>query len=48
LVEPYLKLLQAPAAAGPGTFNTPWAQLTPAQQSGVIIAVTGAANGECA
>jgi hypothetical protein len=48
LVEPYLKLLQAPDAAGPGTFNTPWAQLTPAQQSGVIIAVTGAANGECA
>jgi hypothetical protein len=48
LVEPYLKLLQAPGAAGPGTFDTPWAQLTPAQQAGVIIAVTSAANAECA
>jgi hypothetical protein len=48
LVEPYLKLLQAPGASGPGTFNTPWTQLTPAQQAGVIIAVTGAANGDCA
>jgi Putative lipoprotein LpqV len=48
LVEPYLKVLQAPGASGPGTFNTPWAQLTPAQQAGVIIAVTGAANGDCA
>ena len=48
LVEPYLKVLQAPGANGPGTFNTPWAQLTPAQQAGVIIAVNGAANGECA
>ncbi len=48
LVEPYLKILQAPQATGPGTFNTAWAQLTPAQQAGVIIAVTGAANGECA
>jgi hypothetical protein len=47
LVEPYLKVLQTPGANGPGTFNTPWAQLTPAQQSGVIIAVNGAANGEC-
>lgn len=48
LVEPYLKVLQTPGANGPGTFNTPWAQLTPAQQAGVIIAVNGAANGECA
>jgi hypothetical protein len=47
LVEPYLKVLQTPGANGPGTFNTPWAQLTPAQQAGVIIAVNGAANGEC-
>ncbi|MCV7224590.1 lipoprotein LpqV [Mycolicibacterium komossense] len=48
LVEPYLKVLQAPGANGPGTFNTPWAQLTPAQQAGVIIAVNSAAKGECA
>jgi hypothetical protein len=47
LVEPYLKVLQTPGPAGPGTFNTPWAQLTPAQQAGVIIAVTSASNGEC-
>jgi len=47
LVEPYLKTLQAPGAVGPGSFGSPWAQLTPAQQAGVIMAVTGAANGEC-
>ena len=48
LVEPYLKIVQAPDFTGPGNFNTPWANLTPAQQAGVIMAVTGAANGECA
>ncbi len=47
LVEPYLKTIQAPDFTGPGNFNTPWADLTPAQQAGVILAVTGAANGEC-
>ena len=47
LVEPYLKIVQAPDFTGPGNFNTPWANLTPAQQAGVIMAVTGAANGEC-
>jgi hypothetical protein len=47
LVEPYLKMVQAPDFTGPGNFNTPWANLTPAQQAGVIMAVTGAANGEC-
>lgn len=47
LVEPYLKTIQAPDFTGPGNFNTPWANLTPAQQAGVILAVTGAANGEC-
>jgi hypothetical protein len=47
LVEPYLKLLQAPDFVGPGNFNTPWAQLTPAQQAGVIVAVEAAANGDC-
>ena len=47
LVEPYLTVLQAPGASGPGSFNTPWAQLTPAQQAGVIMAVNGAAQGEC-
>jgi hypothetical protein len=47
LVEPYLKMVQAPEFRGPGNFNTPWANLTPAQQAGAIMAVTGAANGEC-
>jgi hypothetical protein len=47
LVEPYLTTIQAPDFTGPGNFNTPWANLTPAQQAGVIVAVTGAANGEC-
>jgi hypothetical protein len=47
LVEAYLKVLQAPGAVGPGTFDTTWAQLTPAQQAGVVMAVNGAANDEC-
>ena len=47
LVEPYLKMVQAPDFTGPGNFNTPWGNLTPAQQAGVIVAVNGAANGEC-
>jgi hypothetical protein len=47
LVEPYLQMLQAPGFTGPGNFNTPWANLTPAQQAGVIMAVTAAANSEC-
>jgi len=47
LVEPYLKLIQAPDFTGPGSFNTPWANLTPAQQAGVIMAVNGAADGQC-
>jgi hypothetical protein len=47
LVEAYLKVLQAPGAVGPGTFDTTWAQLTPAQQAGVVMAVEGAANDEC-
>jgi hypothetical protein len=47
LVEPYLKMVQAPDFTGPGNFNTPWATLTPGQQAGVIVAVTAAANGEC-
>jgi Putative lipoprotein LpqV len=47
LVEPYLKVLQAPGFTGPGNFNTPWANLTPAQQAGVVLAVNSAANGDC-
>ncbi len=47
LVEPYLKMIQAPDFIGPGNFNTPWASLTPAQQAGAIMAVDGAASGQC-
>ena len=47
LVEPYLQTLQAPDAVGPGSFDTPWPQLTPAQQAGVIMAANGAAAGDC-
>jgi hypothetical protein len=47
LVEPYLKMVQAPDFNGPGNFNTPWANLTPAQQAGAIMAVNAAADGEC-
>ncbi len=48
LVEPYLATLQAPgAAAGLGTFNTPWAQLTPSRQAAVIVAARAAAGNEC-
>jgi hypothetical protein len=47
LFESYLMVVQAPDFTGPGNFNTPWAALTPAQQAGVIMAVNGAANGEC-
>lgn len=47
LVEPYLKTLQDPAFVGPGNFDTPWGQLTPAQQAGVIMAANAAADGQC-
>jgi hypothetical protein len=47
LVEPYLKMIQAPDFTGPGNFNTPWAKLTPAQQAGAIMAVKAAGKGEC-
>ena len=47
-IEPYLAALQAPGAApGYGTFNKPWAQLTPAQQAAVIVAVRAAADNQC-
>jgi hypothetical protein len=47
LLEPYLKMIQAPEFTGPGTFNTTWASLTPAQQAGALLAATAASNGEC-
>ena len=47
LAEAYLKTLQEPGAVGPGSFNQPWADLTPGQQAGVIMAVNSAAKKEC-
>ncbi|MUL77988.1 lipoprotein LpqV [Mycolicibacterium sp. CBMA 226] len=47
LVEPYLNLMQQPARRDPGNFNTPWTELTPGQQAGVIMAATSASKGEC-
>lgn len=46
-VEPYLKVLQEPGFRDAGNFHTPWAELTPAQQAGVILAVNAAADGQC-
>ena len=47
-IEPYLKTLQAPdAQPGPGTYNTPWAQLSPARQAAVIVAVQAGADSLC-
>ncbi|ORX16108.1 hypothetical protein AWC32_13510 [Mycobacterium xenopi] len=47
-IEPYLATLQSPAAKpGKGTFNRPWAQLTPGQQAAVIVAVQAAADDQC-
>ena len=47
LVEPYLSILQQPETRDPGNFNTPWTELTAAQQAGVIMAATSASRGEC-
>jgi hypothetical protein len=46
-IEPYLASLQSSDSAGPGTFGTPWSQLTPARQSAVIVAVQAAADELC-
>lgn len=46
-VEAYLAAVQAPNAAGAGTWNIPWAQLGLARQAGVIVAARAAAADEC-
>src|SRR3954471_15844163 len=47
-VEPFLKMLQDPnTPPGPATFNTPWAQLSPARQAAVIVAVQAGADSLC-
>ncbi len=47
-IEPFLKTLQAPdAQPGPATYNTQWAQLSPARQAAVIVAVQAGADSLC-
>src|SRR5271156_4069075 len=47
LFEAYLAAVQAPHATGPGTWNVPWARLSPARQAAVIVAAHAAAADEC-
>lgn len=46
-IEPYLAEIQHTDSAGPGTFGTPWSQLTPPRQAAVIVAVEAAAALQC-
>jgi hypothetical protein len=47
-LEPYLAMLQNPATPpGPGTYNTPWPQLSPARQAAAIIAAQAGADALC-
>ena|ERR1700736_5541372 len=45
-IEPYLAMVQS-SPSGVPPFGTPWAQLTPEQQAGVIYAATSATDGGC-
>lgn len=47
LIEPYLRTIQSEDSAGPGTFGTPWSQLTPGRQAAVIVAVQAASDALC-
>lgn len=46
-IEPFLAIVQAGQAAGQATFGQPWSQLSPGQQSAVIVAVEAAADQLC-
>jgi hypothetical protein len=47
-IEPFLKTIQDPnTPPGPASFNTPWAQLSPARQAAVIVAVRAGADSLC-
>jgi Putative lipoprotein LpqV len=46
-IEPYLKQLQSADSVGPGAFDKRWVDLTPEQQSAVIVAVQAAADALC-
>ena len=46
-VEPYLAMVQASPTGENGSWHTPWSQLTPERQAGLIVAVKSAADGLC-
>ena len=46
-IEPYLGTVQHADSVGPGTFDKRWSELTPGQQSAVIVAVQAAADALC-
>lgn len=46
-IEPYLKTVQNAESVGPGTFDKRWSDLSPGQQSAVIVAVEAAADALC-
>ena len=46
--EAFLKQIQDPnTPPGPATYSTPWAQLSPARQAAVIVAVQAGADSLC-
>ena len=47
LLEPYLAMVQTSPSGSAGSWNTRWADLTPARQAAVITAARAAANNEC-
>ena len=47
LLEPYLAMVQTSPSPTAGSWNTRWADLTPARQAAVITAAHAAANDEC-
>jgi len=47
LLEPYLAMVQAAKSGAAGSWNTRWADLTPARQAAVIVAAQAATNSEC-
>jgi len=46
LLEPYLAMVQAAKSGAAGSWNTRWADLTPARQAAVIVAAQAATNSE--
>jgi hypothetical protein len=47
LIEPYLAMVQASSSGENGSWHTPWRQLPPERQAGLIVAVKAAADAGC-